>query len=532
MNSSNFVIVGAGSAGCALAYELARSGRKKVILLEAGGRDKSPYIKIPALVAHADKRYSWDYVSEPDRSRAGRSEGWVRGKVLGGSSSVNGMVFVRGAANDFDRWAAMGNEGWSYKHVLPLFQSMETSDQTGALRGRRGPLYVRTVKSVHPLTDAFVKSAVAAGFPFNADYNDTTQEGVSYIQLSQRRGLRFSAADAFIKPIRSMSNFSLRVNAHVDRILFDKGKAMGVSYRQGDAQRTILADQVILCAGSINTPKLLMLSGIGDEAELRRCGIDVVAHMPEVGKNLQEHPLVRLVFRSRISSHNLTRGVLQWLEIAAEFGLRREGAIATMLEAVAFLRTLPDLEHPDIQLHFAPMGYVEPTDDTATLLKYPSFSVLVNKNHPKSRGRVRLASNNPNEAPRIECNLLGDSDDLGTLVRGVSLVRKMMTAPPMADLIEAETMPGADNATDEALKRYIPGNTELGYHPVGTCRMGLDPAAVVTPQLRVNSLRNLWIADASIMPDLISGNTNAVCMMIGMKLGRYLSELPDEWGTG
>jgi choline dehydrogenase len=522
LNDWDFVVIGAGSAGCAVAHELAQSGHNRVLVLEAGGHDRSLCIKIPALVAKACDRFNWGYTSEPDPSRGGRTEKWLRGNVLGGSSSINGTVFVRGARYDFDRWAALGNEGWSYDEVLPLYQEMETYEHIGSSRGSCGPLQVRRVEDVHPLTEAFIRSSAASGFFFNADYNGSMQEGISYAQLSQRRGLRCSSADAFLSPLQRSFNSKLLLNAHVDRILFDAGKAVGVSFRRGDVSRTVSAGHILMCAGAINTPKLLMLSGIGDAAELNRHGISVVADMPEVGRNLQEHPLVRVIYRSRIGSHNLTRGIRQRIEIVTQFGLRRQGPISTLFEAIGFVKTSADLHQPDIQIHFSPMGYLDPINDASPLLKFPSLSVLINKSHPRSRGRVRLAGSSSDAAPLIECNLLGDSDDRETLVRGIELVRRIMKTSPMADLIEQEVVPGAGTSSRDALERYVPSHTEIGYHPVGTCRMGPDSAAVVTPQLRVNGFRNLWIADASIMPDLISGNTNAVCMMIGMKLGRFL----------
>jgi choline dehydrogenase len=521
----DYIVVGAGSAGCAVAYELANTSRNRVLLIEPGGSNRSLYIKVPALIGRIDRTADWGYMSRPDLSRAGKTEKWQRGHILGGSSSVNGMIFVRGAPHDFDRWAAMGNTGWSYADVFPLFQEMERSDQLRATRGRRGPLFVRTVDHSHPLTSAFIESAGAAGFPFNPDYNVGSQEGVSSVQLSQRRGLRWSAADAFVNPLLRKQNFKLLLNAHVDRIQLDGGKATGVALTRAERSERISGRRIVLCAGAINTPKLLMLSGIGDPAELRAHGIPVVVSAPEVGRNLQEHPLVRLLYKTRIPSNNLTEGLSQKLKIARQFLLHRSGPIATGIEAVGFLKTSPDLPHPDVQLHFVTLGITSFFGESRSpFLKCPSVTVYVNKSNPASRGRIRLSGAKPLDRPKIECKLLAEgSGDPETLLGGVGVVRKIMAAQPVRDLVEEEITPGADYVSDEDMKRYVQTQTEVAYHPVGTCRMGSDAAAVVSPELRVHGIENLWIADASIMPSLISGSTNAVCMMIGMKLGKWFN---------
>jgi choline dehydrogenase len=525
MSEWDYVIVGAGSAGCPLANELARSGRSRVLLLEAGGGNRSPDIKVFARVRRAGRRFGWGYVSQPDPTRAGKSEQWVRGKVLGGSSSINGTIFVRGGARDYDRWARTGNKGWAWPDVLPLFQDMESYEHAGSsgIRGAEGLLPVRRVERVHRLTTAFLAASAAAGHRVGADYNDLTQEGAALIQLSQRRGLRMSAADAFIEPLRQRHNFKLQLDSHVDRLVFDGRRAVGVNVTRNGARAEIRGRHIVLCAGTINTPKLLMLSGIGDGAELSRLGIDVVADIREVGRNLLEHPLVRLLYKSRIPSHNPTGGLLQKLRIAGRFVMHRQGPIATLFEAVAFLKSSAELPHPDIQLHFAPIGYLDQANEASPFLPFPSFTVLVNVSHPRSRGRIRLAGRDATLAPLIESELLRDPEDLETLIRGVGLVRALTSRDPLTALIAEEVMPGPRHLSPEALRSYVPARTEICYHPAGTCRMGPDATAVVNPRLEVRGCGNLWIADASIMPDLIGGNTNAASMMIGMKLGRYLA---------
>lgn len=521
----DYIIIGAGSAGCALAHELGADGRARVLILEAGGSDRSLYVSVPAFQVQAIRRHDWGYVSQPDPTRNSRTESWERGRVLGGSSSVNGMMYVRGARADFERWERLGNGGWGYADVLPVYRDMERSDQPGELRGKTGPLPVRTATDVHRLTEAFVQSVVAYGCRFNPDYNGASQEGVAYAQLTQHRGLRCNAAKAFLKPLLARGNVKVALRSSVENIQVENGRANGVVFVQDGSRQAEAARHVILCAGAINSPKLLMLSGIGEPEELQRVGIPIRVRSPGVGKNLCDHPVLKMTYRTRIPSNNLTEGLAQRLRIFHQYVTRRSGPIANLFEATAFLKTADEITEPDVQLHFLALGYGQTTGGTNRTLNYPSVTVLLNKSHPISRGRVRLASAAPHDHPLIECRLLDDEADLQTLVRGVGVVRAIMQAQPMANLVERESAPGHEVRGEEPLRTYIRNNTQIAYHPAGTCRMGIDANAVVSPQLRVNGVDNLWVADASVMPDLISGNTNGVCMMIGMKLGRYLSGL-------
>lgn len=524
--SWDYIIVGAGSAGCALAWQLARGRpQSRILVLESGGPDRSAYIKVPLGQIRAISRYDWGYRSEPDPSRFGTTEAWLRGKVVGGSSSINGMIYVKGAATDFDRWGQLcGHEGgWSAEGVLPIFRELECSDQPDSSRGHTGRLHVRTVRKPHPLTEAFIQAAGVNGYLLNQDYNGPVQEGVSYVQLSQKKGFRCSAADAFLRPLQAAPQVTLLTHSTVERIELTNGHATGVVFtREGHTRRETARD-IILCAGAIGSPQILMLSGIGDPRELARHDIAVTLALPGVGQNLREHPLLRLVYRATIPTYNMTEGVLQKLGFAAQYLWHRAGPLANPFEAVAFLRSSLAVARPDIQLHFLPLGYLAHPNGAVELADFPSVTVLLNKSHPASRGRIRLASAKAAAAPLIECRLLEEDSDLTTLQRGVSLVRKIMTAGPMAQWIEREVAPGPDFDDPSALQDYIRRHTTVAAHPVGTCRMGLDSQAVVDPQLRVHGTRNLWIADASIMPDLISGNTNAVCMMIGAKLGKQLA---------
>lgn len=524
----DYIIVGAGSAGCALAHELAnRQPNATVLLLEAGGANRSPYIHLQATAFRACLRHDWGYRSQPDPSRNGATDRWWKGRVLGGTSSINSSIFVRGGRFDFDRWAAQldpgsNHHGWAGQDVMPIFRDLETSDQSGASRGRSGPLYVRTVKKPHEITEAFINSARTAGHSFNPDYNDVTQEGVAYAQLSQRRGLRCSAADAFLRPILgSDSNVTLLLNANILKVTVENGRAVGVSLLQGDRVRHVQGARIILCAGAINSPKILMLSGIGDPQELQSHGIEVRVPLTEVGCNLKDHPLTRLLYRARIPTYNLTGGLLQKAQFARKFISCREGPIANIFEGVAFIRTAASEIVPDVQIHFVPLGYSHP-DSSLILEPYPAVIVCINKSHSLSAGRVRLANADPLAPPLIESRLLSSAEDVETLVRGMTVARHIMKSRPIADLIETECDPGADIDSNSDLRAYVRNHTVPANHTIGTCRMGANADSVVGPDLKVHGIDNLWVADASIMPDHISGNTNATCMMIGKKLGRQL----------
>jgi choline dehydrogenase len=531
-NPWDYIVVGAGSAGCVLAGRLSEDGSRRVLVLEAGPRETA-LMKPFGLSYYFDmSRFEWGFWSQPDPTRNMRTDHWRRGRVVGGSGSVNGMNYVRGTRADYDRWAAMGNAGWSADDVMPLFQALERcaagsyeSPPDYNIRGASGPLWVREVQRCHPLTDAFLQAAQAAGFTRTSDYNGAQQEGVGYGQFNQRRGLRWSSVDAFLKPALRRKNLQLITDALVHKVLINDGRATGVRFECEGVMREARAGKVIVCAGTINTPQILMLSGIGDSKALQPHGIDVVVDRPSVGRNMMEHPLIRPTFRVKQPSYSPTEGIWQKAGFLAKFLLTGQGPIATITEAQAFLRTSPAEPAPDVQMHFSLAGAVY-SDDTfyksLKVLPYPSISIFINKSYPLSRGQVRLASADPKAAPLIEPNLLGDERDVQTLVRGIGILRRIVAAPPLAGMVREEVEPGKQATSHDALVDYVKGRTGLAYHAAGTCRMGIDEDAVVTPELNVRGVEKLWIADASVMPHLVSGNVNAACMMIGEKLARQL----------
>jgi len=525
----DYIVVGAGSAGCALAYELANSHRNaSVLVLEAGGSDRSLDVKVPALVRRTFDKFDWGYRAEPDPSRYGVKQRWLRGRVLGGSSSINSAMYVRGPSGDFDRWSDLcaGQGGWSGQEVMSIFREFEKSDQPGGDRGTSGPLYVRTVRQPHAVTRAFIKSACAAGYAFNEDYNGKSQEGMSTMQFNQRRGLRWSSADAFLRPVLREGRVRLLLHALVEKVEMVDSRATAVLFRHKRERRRETARHIILCAGAINSPQLLMLSGIGCAEDLRRCGVDVVRDIPAVGRNLRDHQYLYMLYRTRIPTYNLTGGLLQRAQIFAKYLCGGEGPIASPFEGAAFLRSDATASKPDIQLFFSPFGLLKKETGSFNLAPFPSVGVVLANSYPVSSGRVRLASNRPEDPPLIDYELLGSPIDVEAMVRGLRTIRKIMAAQPIASLIESEITPGLQVNDPPALEAFIRKTTAVCLHTIGTCTMGIGEDTVVGPDLRVHGIENLWVADASIMPAPLSSNTGAACMMIGAKLGKQLAARP------
>lgn len=525
VNSWDYIIVGAGSAGCAVANRLSANPDTRVLLLEAGGADRSLYIRMPAAIIRAigNPRLDWCYQAEPDPSRNGRVDLWPAGKTLGGSSSINGMLYVRGAAADFDRWAAEGCTGWGYADVLPFFKRMESSPLGDErYRGRSGPVRTAALRTTHPLAHTFVQAAVEAGLTLNQDYNGAGQEGVAYTEVNQQRGRRYNAARAYLHPARQRRNLAIRTRSECRRLLIENGRCTSVEYRKGDRlHRAEARREVILCAGAIASPKILMLSGIGPAGQLRDSGIDIVRNLPGVGANLQEHPegMVGIdvnvpTYNTEINSWKIVLHGLNWLL----FG--RGPATSPYPHAVAFIRSAPDEPRPDIQVQLGPYAFSF-SEEGVIPYHRPAISAAINVSHPRSRGSIRLRSADPDAPPVIRHALL-DDDDMNRLIRGCRQVREILNGPAFAPYRIGERLPGPDVQSGDEWRDYLRRTAFLGYHPVGTCKMGTDSLAVTRPDLTVRGVDALRVADASVMPSLTSGNTNATAMMIGERAADFI----------
>lgn len=525
---ADYVIVGAGSAGCVLANRLSADPKNRVILLEAGGRDWNPWIHVPVgyFKTMHDPSLDWRYKTEPDKGLNGRSIGWPRGRVLGGSSSLNGLLYVRGQPQDYDLWRRMGNEGWAWEDVLPLFKRSEDRER-GAddYHGAGGPLSVSDMRLQRPICDAWIAAAQNAGYPFNSDYNGKTQEGVGYFQLTTRNGRRCSAAVAYLNRIKRRPNLVIVPHAHAKRILMTGNRAYGVLYsdRAGKNRRLHAGREVVLCAGAIGSPQILMLSGIGEAAHLKEHGIAIRTDLPGVGKNLQDHLQARLVYKCREPTLNdEVRSLWARSRIALQYALFRSGPMTMAASlAVGFLKTRPELETPDIQFHIQPWSADSPGEGVHP---FSAFTASVCQLRPESRGEIRLKDTDPFSHPSIRPNYLATETDCRTLVEGIKIARKIGRNEPLSDKIASEFHPGPQTKDDDEILEWARNSATTIYHPAGTCKMGLDPMAVVDARLRVRGISGLRVADCSIMPSLVSGNTNAPAIMIGEKAGDMILE--------
>lgn len=525
---ADYVIAGGGSAGCVVARRLVDAGYS-VILLEAGGDDRTAAVYVPAgsarLVGNA--KYDWKYETEPDPSRNGRVDSWPSGKVLGGGSSINGMLYMRGTRADYARWVQRGAKGWSFDEVLPYFLRAERNENGAAeFHSDQGLLGVANLRVTHPFNRLFVGACIAAGIPSNEDFNGVTQEGVGFYQATQSGGLRCSTARAYIRPIRSHKNLTLLTRAFVSRIRVRAGVAEAVEFKHyGVSKVAIARREVLLAAGAIGSPKILLLSGIGPREEVERHGISCIHELPGVGRELQEHPGIMLSYdvnmrTMNVDSHSKWRFALR----ALQFALFRRGPGTTPISHVGvFFRTRPDLPQFDAQIHFQPLGY-EVTADKVLLAAANRVSLAVNVCQPRSRGTIRLRSSNPQDAPIIEHPLVGSKEDVRTLIDGARVMRGIFNSEVLRDQVRKEYLPGEAVTTDEQWEAYVRAGAFAMYHPVGTCRMGdvADPTTVVDAQLRVKNIRQLRVVDAAVMPSLPSCNTNAATIMIAERAADLL----------
>jgi choline dehydrogenase len=517
----DYIIVGAGSAGCVLANRLSADGKHSVLLLEAGPKDSSLWIHVPLGYGKLfkDKTVNWMYQTEPEPGLDGRTIFQPRGKVLGGSSSINGLLYVRGQHEDYDRWRQHGNGGWGYDDVLPYFKKAENQARgADEFHGVGGPLPVSDSRHGDPLSDAFIAAAAETGIPVNSDFNGATQEGAGWFQTTTRNGKRASTAVAYLRPAKGRKNLHVEISALAQRILFEGRRAVGLEYRKEGGLRTVRArKEILVSSGAYNSPQLLQLSGVGPAELLKKHGIEVVLDAAGVGHDLQDHMQIRVVMRCSqpITLNDIVNHPLRRIMAGARYASFRKGPLTIAAgTSGAFFKTNPRLATPDIQIHFLPFS----TDKMGEKLHaFSGFTASVCQLRPESRGSLRIRSADPSAPPEIRINYLATETDRTANVEGLKILRKILHAPALRPFVVEEYDPGAKVVSDEDLLAHCRRRGSTIYHPTSTCRMGNDPLAVVDQRLKVRGIEGLRVVDGSIMPDLVSGNTNAPIVMIAEK---------------
>lgn len=521
----DYIIVGGGSAGCVLANRLSANPANNVCLLEAGPGDKNPLINIPMGILYGlrSKQLNWHFWTVPQKNCGDRSMFWPRGRTLGGSSAINAMCYVRGNPKDYDQWASLGCNGWSYNDVFPYFIKMENFEPgKNAFHGVGGPMNVATYTDLNPLMKTFIQAGQQAGYPYANDYNAEAQDGVGYFYVAQKNGQRWSNANGYLHPITSRKNLTVITNALVEKILFDGKKAVGIRYCYNKKKIDLyMNNEIILAAGSIGTPHILMLSGVGPQSDIEKHNIKLVHALPGVGRNLQDHLDIHITCleKTRLSVSFKPRYLWRLIKGIYLYFFKHRGELTSnYTQAVGFIKSDPTLTRPDLQWHFAPSVYTNSGLDLKAAFKYYGYTLMVCHLHPKSRGRITLRDANPQSKPLIDANYLADDTDMDAMVIGFKKSREILSQAAFKPHFLSEYQPGENIKTDNDIKQYIREHAETIYHPVGTCKMGTDDMSVVDPNtLKVYGLENIRIIDASIMPTLISGNTNAPTTMIAEK---------------